>query len=127
MAAVAAPIEQQGKRFKMRITPATYDQDLGGRLPVDEVVIVDFDTAVRWLEFGIAEQAGDGEQSMREKRRAELAARLTPIADDEYDSAAEVIRPGRKPARRCRAAVPPKLVGAGVINSLDDVPDQYVG
>lgn len=128
-----APGEKK-PRFKMKLKDAQYLQEYGGWLTAGAVVIVDEDTAIRWLENDIATQAGKDEQTAQEVRRAALRARLNPVEDDEGDDASQppVARPAtrqpiRTPSRRGRPAVAPELVGAGVVNSLGDVSEETFG
>lgn len=132
------------KRYKMRLSNDEYIVDLGGRLPKGAVVIVDEDTAIRWLENGIAEQAPASAETHRQRQRAEIAARLVPISEADGDRpgvfssmmgsepATPPVAPSpTPPSRRSKASgqaearrkLDPKLEGAGVINDPKDAPD----
>ncbi len=118
-------VPPRSPRYKMRLNDANFLPDHGGKLPAGAVVIVDEETAVRWLENNIAEQAPQGAQTFaqeqrqeRESRRQQVRAQLVPIDDDEEDEdppAAPARRSGRRPVRRGR----PTLEGAAV-NTLSD-------
>jgi hypothetical protein len=130
------PVLQQKKRFKMRLLDANFIEQYGGWHPKGSVIVVDEDTAIRWLENHIAEQAGRDEKTQKEIRRAELLATLEAVDEDEDEEPLPVRRgrpPGRvatpvrqpvgRPKQRMKATVAPELLGAGVLNSLDDVPE----
>lgn len=64
------------KRFKMRVFQDEFLSEFGGRIPAGSVVPVDEDTAIRWLDKGIAEQAPIDAKTRQEERREELLLEL---------------------------------------------------
>lgn len=128
-----ATAEQPSKlRFKMRLKSGTYHADMGGRLPAGAVLVVDEDTAIRWLEMGVAEQAPPDAPTFRQQQRAEIAARLVPLPEGVYDEAITSesfgptptsARPRRMSKAQGRRVLDPRLAGSGVINNLTDTPD----
>ena len=113
---------EKPKRYKMRLVEPNFVPELGGKLASGSVHVVDEDTAIRWLEHGIATQAGNDEQTEQERKREQLRKQLVPLPDDEsgvYD-AAVLADPGMTPRGR---RAPARLKGAGVVNSLSESPD----
>lgn len=106
-------------RYKMRLKNPEFMEE-HGKLPAGSVVIVDEETAIRWLEKNIAVQAGNDEKTAAEVRRAEIKATLVPVETDD-EPAQGASRPTRRGGRR--QGLPARLIGAGVVNDLDDVPD----
>ena len=86
-----APPENPGKTYRMRLLNAEYLSEFDGRggprLPAGAVVDVDTDTAVRWLDRGIAVQAPQDARTLKDMRRARLLARLEALdaEDDEIE------------------------------------------
>lgn len=117
-----APGEKK-PRYKMRLTNNEFLEEYGGHLAAGDVVIVDEDTAIRWLEKHIAVQAGQNDKTAAEIRREQLRKQLVPVEVDEDEAPHR--QPLRSTSRRARATVAPQLVGAGVVNSLDDVPEEH--
>jgi len=72
-------------------------EGLGGpRLPAGSVLDVNADTAVRWLDRGIAVYAKRGATTRKDERKARLLARLEALEaeeDDAEDVAAFVAQP----------------------------------
>lgn len=112
------------RRFNMRLNDNQYLEEHGGWLKAGDVLTVDEDTAVRWLENNIATQAGPGDKTAKEIKRAALLAKLTPIEVDEDDEPRR--QPIGTPKRRGRPTIRPELVGAGVVNSLDETPEDVI-
>lgn len=90
------------------------------RFPVGAVLDVDEDTAIRWREHGVAEPAKQHEQTYKEKRRAEIAAELAALEDDEVpivtlssDSPMMRRKPGPKPRAGRAAPMPQSIVMSG--------------
>jgi hypothetical protein len=80
------------KRFKMRVHQTEFLTEYGGRLPAGSVVPVDEETAIRWIDNGIAEQAPNDAKTRAEERKEEIRAELLRIEAEEarggvYDAA----------------------------------------
>jgi len=67
------------KRFKMRVRQDEFLSEHGGRIPAGSVVPVDEETAIRWIDNEIADQAPDDAKTRKEERREEIMAELARL------------------------------------------------
>ena len=71
------------KRFKMRLKQSEFLSEFGGRIPAGSVVPVDEETAIRWIDNGIAVQAPNDAKTRQEERREEILAELERIEEEQ--------------------------------------------
>lgn len=64
------------RRYKMQIKQHEFMPDRGGHLEAGAVLITDEETALRWMEQGIATPAAADALTHREQKRADLLAEL---------------------------------------------------
>lgn len=66
----------EGRRFKMRMLRNEFMVDFGGRVPAGSVLVVDEETAIRWLENSIADPAPADALTLQQQKREDIRRRL---------------------------------------------------
>ena len=83
--------------IRMTLVEAEYLSEYGGRLPPGTVVLVDEPTAERWRRKGIAVDSAETDKTLKEQKRAKLAALQAEIEALEHGG-----QPAIQPNRRVR-------------------------
>lgn len=84
-----APPENTDKTYRMKLLDSQFLSEFEGRggprLPAGAVLDVDTNTAVRWLDRGIAVYASKDATTLKDARRARLLARLEALEAEDDD------------------------------------------
>lgn len=86
---------------RVTLVAAQYLSEHGGRLPAGTVVLVDEQTAKRWLDKGIARPSAETDRTIREQKLAEIERlKLELEAIPDAPVALPITRAGGVPSRR---------------------------